>query len=158
MFWTVHLYVFLRMNICLCVWIYLSICLPVHLFISLLVLFLCLSAYFPACMHACLQASIFLSVSLFVRLFGCLHICISAYLPTSCLSICQCVCWGKSAGIFRIFLQNWLICRCFQKLIVNPYKTKICLEAKNRTSFGCILRTRITHSKRHYFSLLCAIL
>ena len=107
------IYICFYVWMCLCVWIHLSICLPVHLFISLLVLFLCLSAYFPACMHACLQTSIFLSVSLFVRLFGCLHICISAYLPTSCLPICQCVCWGESAGIFRIFLQNWLICRCF---------------------------------------------
>lgn len=138
----------------ICLFVYLSICLS----LCLSCFYVCPPTFLPACMHACLQASIFLSVSLFVRLFGCLHICISAYLPTSCLSICQCVCWGKSAGIFRIFLQNWLICRCFQKLIVNPYKTKICLEAKNRTSFGCILRTRITHSKRHYFSLLCAIL
>ena len=115
-----NLHMFLSMNICICVWIYLSICLPNRLFISLLALLLCLPscllACFPACVNACQSTSIFLSVSLFVCFFvclvGCLHICLSAYLTAFlpvCLSVTLSVYWGEYAGNFSIFLQNWLI-------------------------------------------------
>ena len=119
----------LGLSVCLCFFVYLSVCVSACLCT-------CLSVYLSVCLSVCL------CICLSVYLSVCVSVCLSVYLSV-CVSVCLCICLSVC------------LCICLSVCLFVFYLI-VCLLA--HLSVCCSLCTPTALYSQLYFDLLCLFL